>query len=88
MEHNAFHVTHISPILRLESSKYSYRKLSDATVYNYSKQASSNASYYIETVYLDARILMQLTQYCVFIRRFYDLQQLINYLMFYFVVIL
>ena len=41
-EQNAFRMTHILPILRLEHGIF-YPKLTDATVYNYSKQAVKNA---------------------------------------------
>ena len=34
-----FHMMHIPPILRLEPKEYFYSNLSDATVYNYSKEA-------------------------------------------------
>ena len=40
-EQNASFMTHISPILRLEPLEYFYPKLSDATVYFYSKQAQA-----------------------------------------------
>ena len=67
-----FHMTHISPILRLEIVEYIYPKLSEATVYNYSKQAVLRASDYIETTYHAVRTFMQLTQCYVCIRHFDD----------------
>ena len=52
-EQNAFHVMHILSILRLEYMEYFYTKFSDATVHNYSKQAVTSVSDYIETAYRD-----------------------------------
>ena len=81
-EQNVFHVTHIPSILRLKAMEYFYTKLSDATVYNYSKQAVMSASDYTERMYYDIKIVMQLKQYCVFILHFIDVQPFINNLIF------
>ena len=48
----------IPPILRLVSMEYFYQKLSETTMYNYSKQAVMRASEYIETVHRDVRIFI------------------------------
>ena len=69
---NAFYVTHVSPISRLETMEYIYPKLSDVTVYCQSKQAVMNDSDYIKTEDRDVRIFMQLKQCCVIIRHFDD----------------
>ena len=37
IEQNAFHVTHISPISKLEPMEYVYPKLREPTAYNQSK---------------------------------------------------
>ena len=49
-EQNAFHVSHIPPILSLDFMKYFYPKLFEPTMYNYPKQAIMIALDYIETV--------------------------------------
>ena len=49
-QQNVFHV-----ILKLDPMEYFYPELSDATLYNYSKQAIKSASDYIETAYRDVR---------------------------------
>ena len=55
---------------KIREVEYFYPKLSDATVYNYSKQVVMSASDYIQPVYRDVSIFMQLTQNCAFIRYF------------------
>ena len=77
-EKNAFYVTHISLISRLEPMEYVYPELSDVTAYSQPKQAVMSASDYIETTYHDVRIFMQLTQCCVFIRHLEGVRALIN----------
>ena len=42
--------------------EYFFSKLSDATMYDYSKQAVMNASDYTKTAFYVVKILMKLTQ--------------------------
>ena len=72
---------HIPAILRIDPMKYFCSKFTDVTDYNYLKQAAMSASDYIKTVYRHLRILMHLTQCCVFIRYLDAVQPLINNLM-------
>ena len=57
-EQNAFHMTHVPPISRLEPTEYVKAKLSEATAYRQSKQAVRSASDYIDIVYRVVRMFM------------------------------
>ena len=69
-EQNAFLMTYVPPISRLEPMEYNHSKLSDATAYSLSKQTVISGTDYIGTTNRDIRIFMQQTQYCIFIRHF------------------
>ena len=65
---NAFHVKHISPILRLGSMESFY----NATVYNYSKQAVISNSVYFKAAYNIVRRFMQQMLCYSYIEHFAD----------------
>ena len=64
---NAFPVTHVPSISRLELIEHIYSEISDVKAYSKSKQAVVSASDVIETTYHYVRIFMQLRQCFVFI---------------------
>ena len=81
-ERNFFQMQYVPRISGLEPMEFAYQELSDATVYRQPKQAVMIISDYIEKVYRDDRIFMQLTQCSVFIRYLDDISALNNNLLF------
>ena len=67
---------------KIRAYEVCYSEFSDVTAYSQSKHAVVGTSGYIETVYHDVGIFMQLTQCCVFIPPLDDVWTLINNLLF------